>query len=120
MTSPLTRPWPQDKSPSIILRSIGLDIISFLFRHIPSLRSEEKKIVATDSRKDAITRCLIHVPPGTVSLCLIFINLKGYYIGEHLGGANGNDHGDSIALAFIQIAAKIQVSRNPSSVDFER
>ena len=44
-----------------------------------------------------------------VFLYLLRLRFRGYYIGEHLGGSSSNDQEDSVTLAFIQVAAKIQV-----------
>ena len=89
------------------LRSIGLDIISFIARRIGLNRVEQAKIVISDSVWVALCRCSVHLLPVTVSIYLITLNLKGHYVGQHLPWSK-NDYGDSVALAFFQVAAKIQ------------
>ena len=90
-----------------VLRTVGLDIVSFFARRLRLNYSEQAKIAISDSVWVALSRCSIHLLPVAVSIYLITLNLKGYYIGQHLPWSQ-NDYGDSVALAFIQIAAKIQ------------
>ena len=90
-----------------ILRTLGLDIISFLAHKLHFNHYEQAKVAISDSAWVAIGRCSIHILPLAVSIFLIALNLKGRYIGQHLPGSE-SDHGDSVALAFIQVAAKIQ------------
>lgn len=51
----------------------------------------------------------IHIPPLAVSLFLVWMNVRGYYIGNHLAAADHIQIQDVISLALIQVAAKIQV-----------
>ena len=90
-----------------VLRTVGFDIVSFFARKIRLNHSEQATIAISDSVWVAFSRCSIHLLPVAVSIYLITLNLKGHYIGEHLPWSE-NDYGDSVALAFIQIAAKIQ------------
>ena len=90
-----------------VLRTVGLDIVSFFARKIRLNHSEQAKITISDSVWVAFSRCSIHLLPVAVSIYLITLNLKGQYIGQHLPWSK-SDYGDSVALAFIQIAAKIQ------------
>ena len=90
-----------------VLRTLGLDIVSFFARKIRINHFEQAKVAISDSAWVALSRCSIHLLPVAVSISLITLNLKGRYIGQHLPGSE-SDHGDSVALAFIQVAAKIQ------------
>ena len=90
-----------------VLRTVGLDVVSFFARKIRLSHSEQAKIAISDSVWVAFSRCSIHLLPVAVSIYLITLNLKGYYIGQHLPWSK-TTYGDSVALAFIQIAAKIQ------------
>lgn len=110
MASLLARLGSKDTNPFVLLRTVGADIILTLFRHINLMLLEWKKVPLLNSRRSAALHCFIHALPVAVSVYLIVTNLNGHYIGEHLGGTHGSDHGDSIALAFIQIAAKILVN----------
>ncbi|KAL9611669.1 MAG: hypothetical protein Q9167_003698 [Letrouitia subvulpina] len=89
------------------LRTVGLDIVSFFVRNIRRNHSEQPKIAISDSLCVTFSRCSIHLLPVAVSIYLITLNLKGHYVGRHLPWSK-DDSGDSVALAFIQIAAKIQ------------
>ena len=90
-----------------ILRTLGLDIVSFFARKIRINHFEQAKVAISDSALVALSRCSIHFLPVAVSIFLITLNIKGRYIGQHFPGSE-SDHGDSVALAFIQVAAKIQ------------
>ena len=90
-----------------VLRVFGLDIVSFFARKIGINHFEQAKVAISDSAWVALSRCSIHSLPVAISIFLITLNLKGRYIGQHLPGSE-SDHGDSVALAFIQVAAKIQ------------
>ena len=90
-----------------LLRIVGLDIVSFFARKVRPNHTEQPKVAISDSVWVAFSHCSIHTPPVAVSIYLITLNLKGHYVGQHLPGSNDNS-GDSVALAFIQIAAKIQ------------
>ena len=89
------------------LRTLGLDVVSFFARTIRPNHFEKPKIAISDSVWVALSRCSIHLLPVAVSIYLITLNLNGRYVGRHLPWSE-DDHGDSVALAFIQIAAKIQ------------
>ena len=89
------------------LRTVGLDAISFIRRKTRPNDVEEAKIAISDSTLVALIRSSIHVLPVAVSIYLITLNLRGYYVGQHLPWSEDN-YGDSVALAFIQVAAKIQ------------
>ena len=80
----------------------------FTRRALRLKREEPIKVPITNSKWTALGYTFIHIPPATVTLYLIVINLSGHYIGEHLGNTN---HGasDGIILALIQVFAKIQV-----------
>lgn len=91
------------------LRNIGFDALGFIFQHLCWDFLEAKKVVVKDSLWKAFSRCWIHVLPVGVFLYLQRLRFRGYYIGEHLGGCSSNDQEDSVTLAFIQVAAKIQV-----------
>ena len=93
-------------------RSIGLDIINFAHRQLLLSPAEPKYVVMSRSLRIALSRCCIHILPLAVSLFLISINLKGFYIGQHLLGTHSNSQTDSVVLALIQVAAKIQVSES--------
>ena len=70
---------------------------------------EPIKTPIIESKWTALGYASIHIPPATVALYLIIINLSGHYIGEHLGNADNDGSSDGIILAFIQIFAKVQV-----------
>lgn len=74
-------------------------------------------MVVDKTARTALSRCLVHVLPLAVTATLLWLNLGGMYIGLHLQPSQ-SDEGDSIALAFLQVAAKIQVSffRDSSTV----
>ena len=90
-----------------LLRTLGLDLVSFIARKIRPNHFENPKIAINDSILVTGSHCAVHLLPVAVSIYLITLNLKGHYIGQHLPWSK-DDHGDSVALAFIQIAAKIQ------------
>ena len=98
-----------------LVRSLGFDTIVSVCRKISQLPYERAKVAVTDFLWSALSCYSLHAPPVAVNLYLVIIKLKGRYIGEHLGKPNYDNHGDSIALAFIRVAARIQVRRNDVS-----
>ena len=89
------------------LRTVGLDVVSFFARSIRPNHFEQAKTAISGSVWVAVSHCSIHLLPVAVGIYLITLNLKGHYVGRHLPWSK-DDYGDSVALAFIQIAAKIQ------------
>lgn len=86
----------------ILLRSVGLNILTFVRQ--PS--RETPKVLYTSSRRLALARCAVHILPAVVSICLIAINLTGYFIGPDLDGERGKN---GLKLSVLQIVAKLQV-----------
>ena len=92
-----------------IVQKLGfhtLRLLQVVFR-LPA--NETANVPITRSPWNILTRCLIHIVPAAVGLYLITINLSGRYIGEHLGNGDSIKNNDGVILAFIQVAAKIQV-----------
>lgn len=56
-----------------------------------------------------LSHYFIHIVPVSVSLMLLWINLKGYYIGIRLPFSPDDGQGNAVVLAPLQVAAKIQV-----------
>ena len=98
---------------SYLLRNIGLEIFAFiLIRLWFGLSPEPAKLVVKKSFWIAFSRCWIHLLPLTVSLVLIWLNLKGFYIAQTFSQysiGDLTDQSNSVTLALIQIAAKVQV-----------
>lgn len=98
---------------SYLLRNIGLEILAFvLIRLWFGLSPEPAKVVVKKSFWIAFSRCWIHLLPLTVSLVLIWLNLKGFYIPHtfsQYSTGDLTDQSNSVTLALIQIAAKVQV-----------
>ena len=95
------------------LRSVGLDFFNYLIwgRYAP----EPTKVAINKSFWLAFGRCAVHLLPVAVSTYLVYLNLAGYYIGEHLSFAN-SDQADNVSLALIQVASKIQVTPRISQI----
>ena len=74
---------------------------------------EENKRIIHTSLRYAIKRSLIHVPPISISLLLIALNLEGIHLGQELGNENWHT---TYTLAALQVAAKFQASssRHPA------
>lgn len=87
----------------IFLRSVGLGAISALF----GSTAEHPKILVSTSWLLALIRCSIHVLPSAVSLVLVTIHIRGYFIGSVLEGFEGDDE---LKFGLLQVAAKIQVN----------
>ncbi|KAK3994420.1 hypothetical protein QBC44DRAFT_348974 [Cladorrhinum sp. PSN332] len=66
---------------------------------------ESPKILIRKSRWAAFARCAVHLLPAAVSIGLVFINIRGYFIGIRLHGLGGSD---SFGMALLQVAAKTQ------------
>lgn len=75
---------------------------------------EPIEVLTTESIWTALGYASIHIPPATVALYLIVINLSYHYTGEYLGNADHKETGHGIILAFIQIFAKAEVRKSSS------
>jgi hypothetical protein len=95
----------------IFLRSVGLGLISALF----GSTTEDAKILVSTSWTLALIRCSIHVLPSAVSLALVTIHVRGYFIGSDLDGPGGQDE---LKLGLLQVAAKIQVIHAKFRLEF--
>ena len=60
-------------------------------------------------RHAILSRYFIHAVPVAISLILLWINLKGYYIGIRLPFSPNDGQGNAVVLTFLKVAAKIQV-----------
>lgn len=89
------------------LRNIGLDVFNFLLASYNN-SAERKKQVVGKSFRIATSRCLVHIAPLAVSMLLLWLNIRGLCIGIRLWPSS-TDRGDYVALAFIQVAVKVQV-----------
>jgi hypothetical protein len=85
-----------------LLRSVGLNILTF----VRQPNHEAPKMLYTSSRRIALARCAVHILPALVSICLVAINLTGYFIGPDLDGERGKN---GLKLSVLQIVAKLQV-----------
>ena len=104
-----------------ILRTLGFGATIGFFGRFQGRRhnAEEKKIVISRSWRLAAARCTIHVLPTLVSIAIIYINVRGVFIGVDF---NSRIRSESINVAFLQIAAKLQelaVIASLASVTFQ-
>ena len=90
------------------LRSLGLAILAFSIYRCFGSRSEPRKRVIKHSLWIAISHCWIHLLPVGVTISLLWLNLRGCYIGRHMQ-VRGYLVDDNVAFALIQVAAKVQV-----------
>lgn len=92
----------------VLLRASGLGVVAAL------ADNEPPKQVAYRSRLMVVWRSVVHIVPAAVSLFLVIMNIKGYFVGASL---QGEDDGDSLKFAALQVAAKIQVChRTPENM----
>lgn len=100
-------------APTYVLRNIGAEILVFVLVTLwCGLRPEPRKAIIKKSISIALSRCWIHLLPLTVSLILLWLNIKGFYIPNTLSQDSATDITDqsnSVVLALIQVAAKVQV-----------
>jgi hypothetical protein len=85
-----------------LLRVQGLSALSF---HRNG-KDEPPKVLFKKSLRLTLAHCTIHFIPSAVSIALIVINLRGYFIGSELQGLEDSDE---IKEGFLQVAAKVQV-----------
>lgn len=88
-------------------RNAGLGIVnnlSFRVRRKHSHR-EEKKVVIDKSRKLVLGRCSIHLLPISISALILAVNFKQSFIGIDF---DSPIHSDTINIALLQTAAKVQ------------
>ena len=76
---------------------------------------EKKKAI----QKNFVTACLagsIHVVPIAASLVVIYLNWRGFYIGEELEGAVGQDDAKLLALQFASKLHELTISASLTAV----
>jgi hypothetical protein len=72
----------------ILLWAVGLNVLNDLWLHTrgrgPNL--EPKTPIIQKSSRKALQRCAVHILPAAVSLFLVILHLKHYYMGKELNG----------------------------------
>lgn len=90
-----------------LLHIHGLDVITLLYlRFRRGLNEEPPKVLLQSSFWLAMARCTIHIIPALVSIGLVILNYRGYFIGNELEGPMNQD---DMKLGLLQVAAKVQV-----------
>ena len=82
-------------------------------RSVQTRRAHEgRKIAIRGDRKSAALAASIHLIPVATCICIVALNIRGYYIGGELSGPSGQD---IERLAGLQFAAKLhELSMNAS------
>jgi hypothetical protein len=89
-----------------LFHSLGLESFYLLGKEFQGHVVKEKRKVVLNH--DLFTACyvsLLHVIPVAASVTLLVFNLRGFYIGGDLSGANGPE-GTSIRLLILQFLSK--------------
>lgn len=88
-------------------RNAGLGMVNNLSSRVRRKHShkEEKKVVTGKSRKLVLGRCSVHLLPISISALILAINFKQSFIGIDFDSLI---HSDTINIALLQIAAKVQ------------
>ncbi|KAF5008354.1 hypothetical protein FDECE_5397 [Fusarium decemcellulare] len=86
----------------ILLRIHGLAALTFRRR---INKEEQPKVLLRSSLWVALARCTIHIIPAFVSIGLVIINWRGYFIGNELQGSKNQD---DMKMGLLQVAAKTQ------------
>ena len=88
-------------------RNTGLGVLNDLNRRLRGRRrrSEQKKVIISTSRWTALSRCGVHILPVLVSIAIVSINIRQVYIGIDFKSLVNSD---TINIAFLQTAAKLQ------------
>jgi hypothetical protein len=77
----------------IFCRTFGLTVVYTMLR---GGRPEPQKVAISRSRLVSVVRAFVHLIPVTGAIFIIYINLRGYYIGAYLRN-----------IAYLQFAAKL-------------
>jgi hypothetical protein len=72
-------------------------------RRHPSGSVEESKAAISTVLKDSVNRCFVHLLPVATAIVFCWLNIRGWYIGEHLSGPLS----DKAKLNLVQVAAKV-------------
>lgn len=112
MSTPHARSQPSQNQNNrsyrlIFLWAVGLNVLNDLWLHIRGRgpKQEPKKPIIQKSRWKALQRCAVHILPATISLLLVPLHMKHYYMGKEL---NGVPNSTSLYMALLQVAAKTQ------------
>ena len=65
-------------------RNIGLDVFNFLLASYNN-SAERKKQVVRKSFRIVASRCLVHIAPRTVSVLLLWLNVRAYALASASG-----------------------------------
>ena len=95
---------PYQSQAQRLCRTLGISLFLNLFRHRGRLPGEPKKVAIHRDFGKAFRCGWIHNVPISVTLVLVALNCRGYYIGSELTGAVGQDDAKFVALQF---AAKL-------------
>ncbi|RSL74071.1 hypothetical protein CEP51_011664 [Fusarium floridanum] len=79
--------------------------IDFGWRSLGGLEMTWADAAETSSFWLALARCTIHIIPALVSIGLVILNCRGYFIGNELEGPMNQD---DMKLGLLQVAAKVQ------------
>lgn len=86
----------------LLFRTLG-------FRILSATDDEPPKRLVHRSFRAVLVKSAIHLIPSTLSVALIVLNWRGFFIGGGLQGAF--DHiEDDVRMAALQVASKVQVS----------
>lgn len=69
-----------------------------------SSKGESKKVVVARSTWKALYRCRLHIPPITISMAILILNIRGTYIGADMSGPIRSE---TITLMGFQLIAKM-------------
>lgn len=90
----------------MLLRAVGLESLGLARQFKASnTESEIRKPVIRKSFLLALCKCGVHLIPAAASVTILYINLKGYWIGAQMVGTHGQNN---ISIALLQLTAKMQ------------
>jgi hypothetical protein len=93
------------RGPKLFAKPNSFARISEKYGLHPPHKLESKKKVIETSFWIALRRCAVHFVPVALSLVIITLNVKGYYIGACFASSI---HSETINLLLLQVAAKAQ------------
>lgn len=87
-------------------RAVGLESLVLVRQLMRSnTKIEGKKPAIKNSFLIALGKCGVHFLPAAASITMLYINIKGYWIGAQMVAMHGES---SVSIALLQLVAKMQ------------
>lgn len=92
--------------------------LALKFTHFGKPFPEKEKVALWRSRRKVLIACRVHCIPVAATTILLYLNLRGYYIGRELSGLSGYDDQKFILLQFAAKCHELAIIASLTTVLF--